>query len=150
MFRALLIAIVTAGVTGTALGQNSEKPKPYRWEEEAKAQKLTDKDVELLKQNKFVITGSSYKQIFTPYIGSDVPVFITSDSLLNGFHVLFEESICSFEKAQARKLPGLLDELARQLDPAGKQLKGDAELVDAARKRAAIFLGVACHPHRRQ
>ena len=56
--------------------------------------------------DKFVITGEPFKQVFSPYIGSDVPVFITTDSLLNGFHVLLEESIYRMELANARKFGG--------------------------------------------
>jgi hypothetical protein len=54
-----------------------------------------------------------------------VPIFIATDSLLNGFHVLFEESVYRMEQAQARKLPMLLEAIAKRLDHAGKQLRGD-------------------------
>ncbi|CEF49045.1 unnamed protein product [uncultured bacterium] len=113
-----------------------------RW---AKAQGVSEKEIERLRDHKFVITATEYKQVFTPYIGSEVPVFITSDSLHNGFHVLLEESIYRMEQAHARKLPGLLDDLIKRLDPARKSLKGDAELIEGAHQRAAIFLGTARH-----
>jgi hypothetical protein len=120
-----------------------EPAKPKRWEDVAKAHKLTDRDIELLKQNRFVITGQPFKQVFTPYLYSDVPMFVTTDSLLNGFHVLFEESIYRLEQAQARKLSGILSELSKKLGPASKEFKDDPTLIEAARKRAAIFLGTA-------
>src|SRR5262249_534898 len=91
----------------------------------------------------FVIASEPYKQIFQPYVSSKAPVFITSDSLLNGFHVLFEESVYRLEMAHARKLPALLSTLAKNLDRASKQFKADAELRRAARKRADIFLATA-------
>src|SRR5262249_40559535 len=74
-----------------------------------------------------------------------VPVFITTDSLLNGFHVLFEESVYRLEQAQARKLPGILERLSKGLDRAGKQFKGDPRLLTAARERAHVFLATARH-----
>src|SRR5262245_61321672 len=61
--------------------------------------------VEALASQKFVVGDETYKQAFTPYLYSDVPVFVTTDSLLNAFHVLFEESIYRLEKANAARLP---------------------------------------------
>ncbi len=152
MSRAASLLSATAlllALTGAALGQRAEPlktddlPKDYRWEAVAKDHKLDDKDLGLLRINKFVITGSSHKQIFQPYVSSEVPVFVTTDSLLNAYHVLFEESIYRLELANSRKLPGILDAIAKNLDPAHKALKGDPKLLAAAHRRAAIFLGTA-------
>src|SRR5262249_19010046 len=82
----------------------AEPAKAYRWEEEAKKRGINAEDRKLLDKNKILVTQESFKQVFTPYISSDIPIFITSDSLLNGFHVLFEESILRLENANARKL----------------------------------------------
>lgn len=140
--RAIFFGVVFI-LASTVGAQAQEKDKPYRWQDEAKAKKLTAQQIDHLERDRFVITGNEYKQIFTPYIGSQVPVFITTDSLLNAFHVVFEESISRLEQAQARKLPGLLEELAKHLEPTRKAAKGDAKLLDAAYRRAAIVLGVA-------
>ncbi|MBI1831014.1 MAG: DUF3160 domain-containing protein [Planctomycetes bacterium] len=100
---ALAISVVFV-LGGSALGQHG----------------LTETERQLLKNNKFIITATEHKQVFRPYIGSDVPVFITTDSLLNGFPVLLE-----------------LDELAKNLKrPTGATF-------DPAYRRAATFLGVA-------
>jgi hypothetical protein len=49
------------------------------------------------------------KQSFEPYLGG--PVFITSDSLLNAFHVLFEDTFRQLELRQANALRGQLERL---------------------------------------
>ena len=61
----------------------------YDWKQAAAERKLTPDTIQLLEQRKIAF-GDSSKQSFGPYLGG--PVFITSDSLLNGFHVLFEDS----------------------------------------------------------
>src|SRR5262245_32714417 len=109
----------------------SGQEKPYRWEDEAKKRDLSSAEIKLLEQNKFVISGEPYKQIFQPYLGGEIPVFITSDSLLAGFHVLLEESIYRLEQAHARKLPEILDTIFKNLDPTAKQFKGDQALLAA-------------------
>src|SRR5438132_8656459 len=78
--------------------EGSSSAKEYRWQDEAQELKLSDREIELLRKNKLAIGEWSYKQIFTPYLGGKTPVFITADSVLNGFHVLLEESIYRMEK----------------------------------------------------
>lgn len=94
-------------------------------------------------ERKFLVTGVPLRQVFEPYTGSHVPVFITSDSILNAYHVLLEESIYRMEVANSRKLPGILDRLAKNLDATAAGVKGDEALVKGAKRRAAIFLCVA-------
>ena len=48
--------------------------------------------------------NETFKQVFSAYIGSPLPVFVTSDSVLNAYHVLLEESIRRMETARARDL----------------------------------------------
>jgi hypothetical protein len=113
------------------------------WEEVAKEQKLDEKQITILRNQKFVVSNKPEKQIFSAYLGGNVPYFITSDSIMNGYHVLFEESIYRLELANAKKLPGVLERVAKNLDKATEHFKGDAELIKASKKRAAIFIGVA-------
>jgi uncharacterized protein DUF3160 len=56
-----------------------------------------------------------------------VPVFITTDSLLNAFHVLFEESIYRLEQANARKLPAVLARLGKNMEQVHNHIQGDNE-----------------------
>jgi hypothetical protein len=147
--RMLLVGLAALSLASAGWGQNSDKlavaspPKDYRWEKEASARGLGEKDIQLLRKNKFVITAERYKQVFQPYLGSRVPLFITTDSLLNGFHVLFEESVYRLEQAHARELPSTLEVLWKNLDRPPRPFKGDARLLAAARQRARVFLGTA-------
>lgn len=113
------------------------------WEATAKKHGLTDSDMKLLKANRFVITGQEYKQVFTPYIGTDVPLFITPDSLMAAYHVLLEESVLRMEQAHAKKLPAILKTITSNLDSAATALTGNKDLVRSAKTRATIFLGTA-------
>ncbi len=72
-----------------------------------------------------------------------MPLFITSDSLLNGFHVLYEESILRLEQANARKLGGILKFLWTRLQTVDKQFTGKPQLVAAAGRRAKIVVAIA-------
>jgi hypothetical protein len=147
--RISLAGIVAVCFTSAVAAQGPDKtsravpPREYRWEDEAKRLNLDDDEIRLLRENKFVIGAPSFRQIFKPYVGSDVPVFITTDSLLNGFHVLLEESIYRLEQAHARKLPTIVERIWNALDRIDKQLKGDADLLAAAKKRARVFIGTA-------
>jgi hypothetical protein len=104
---------------------------------------LSEADLEQLRQDRILITNETYKQVFTPYIEADMPLFVTSDSLLNAYHVLFEESVRKMERASARRLPTVLRTLLVNLEDVAARAAGDAELVAAAQKRATIVLGTA-------
>ena len=67
-----------------------------------------------LKKDGILVTNKAYKQIFQAYIGNKRP-FITTDSLLNAYHVLYEESIFRLEKKQAVKLKKMLNDIYQQL-----------------------------------
>jgi len=62
---------------------------------------LDDAALASLEKNKAAY-GPSLKQSFEPYLGG--PVFITTDSWLNGFHVLFEDSFRELETRNASQL----------------------------------------------
>lgn len=72
-------------------------PKPeddYSWEKTAATRHLNPSIISDLKANK-VAFGDSVRQSFQPYLSG--PVFITSDSVLNTFHVLLEDSVRQLE-----------------------------------------------------
>ena len=72
-----------------------------------------------LQKNGILITNKTYRQIFQAYINRSTPankcVFITSDSILNAYHVLYEESIGKLEEKQADNLIVLLSELHNKM-----------------------------------
>jgi hypothetical protein len=117
--------------------------KEPAWLRQAEKAGLGADDVERLYRNKILVGRTSAKQVFSFYLGGDLPHFITTDSLLNAYHVLYEESILRLESAQARRLPKLLRELWDALKEDGLRLEGDDDLAAAARKRARLIVGVA-------
>ena len=68
------------------------------WQDAARHLGLSPSEIERLAHDKILIEDRQLKQSFTPYIDPVRPVFITTDSLLNGFHVLLEDSIGELEK----------------------------------------------------
>ena len=92
--------------------KRGELPAPedgYDWKQDAAKRKLDDATTGLLEKQKIAF-GPSVKQVFSPYMGGG-PVFVTSDSLLNAFHVLFEDSFREIELRRAYALQGQLETL---------------------------------------
>ena len=82
----------------------------YAWEKDAVAQKLSAEVVAKLKQHGLVIAGETF-----PLSWHVVP-FVTTDSLLNGFHVLLEASLRKYELRRARELREALETAWGNLD----------------------------------
>ncbi len=101
-----------------------------------------DKNIEVEK-NGILITDEVCKQIFSPYLSGKIPLFITSDSLIGAYHVLYEESILCLENTMASKFPEILSSLLNDFNVIYKNVKGNPKLVSAAKKRANIVVGVA-------
>jgi len=106
--------------------------------------KLTGKmapDVVTQLERDKIAYGGSVKQSFDPYIGG--PVFITSDSFLNGFHVLFEDSFRELELRQASAMRGELEKLLSETRSLAKEQIIPQEAFDAALRQAQFALGPA-------
>ena len=140
--RTLLVLLLLPAL---AVGQ--EKNTATDWREVAKKH-LSQAHVDVLAKQKFVMGADEYKQVFTPYLAADLPVFVTSDSLLNSFHVLLEESVYRLERANTARLLAFLEHTAGRLDEAAKGLSADKTMLAAAKKRAQIFLGTALRLHK--
>ncbi len=104
---------------------------------------LSAGSIQQLDTDGILVTGQTYKQVFEPYIHKSLPVFVTSDSLLNSYHVLYEESVLRLEQANARKLPDILRFVLANLDSASQGLRADPNLVAIAKTRATIVAGTA-------
>ncbi|MDF7800289.1 DUF3160 domain-containing protein [Pontiellaceae bacterium B1224] len=114
------------------------------WKTAATQSGLTAADIQTLEANRLLISNESYKQVFSAYIDqAENPVFITSDSLLNGFHVLFEETVFHLENTNAGKLEKFLKKLITNPDSGNPDFKGDEKVLTAARTRVKLTLGVA-------
>jgi hypothetical protein len=140
--RASLVALLLPAL---ALGQG-KKDRPG-WRAEAK-KRLTPAQVKVLASQGFVVGDETCKQVFTPYIHSDLPVFVTSDSLLNAFHVLLEESVYRLERVNAARLPAFLEYTVGRLDKAAEGVSDKPALLRAAKRRARVFLGTALRLHK--
>ena len=142
--QSFLIMLSLAAASQYVHGQQErESSTAPTWQETARKAGLSDADMAALEKNRILIANDAYKQIFSPYLASDKPVFITSDSLLNAYHVLFEESVLRLEAAMARRLPDILRLILKNLDGIDAGLKGKPELVSAARERAMLIPGIA-------
>ena len=118
------------------------------WKKVARKEKLSQKAIEKLAKNNVVITDTAYKQIFTPYLkGSegedDISLFITTDSLINAYHVLYEESVFRLENENSNKLGEILRFVLANFPKTVDDIKGKPELVKAACRRAMIVVGTA-------
>jgi uncharacterized protein DUF3160 len=116
------------------------------WREGARSHGFAPEDVARLERDKVLITGESFHQVFDAYLPvhpTRAALFITADSLLNAFHVLFEESVQRLEEVNARKLPPILLGILSRLDLASAGLSVPASLLEGARMRARIILIVA-------
>jgi len=114
-----------------------------QWLSDARGAGLDDNDVEQLIRDKILVTNQTYKQVFTPYLGSRLPLFVTSDSLLNAYHVLYEESIQRLEQANAKKLPDILRFILENLNGVEERVPGEPQLLPGAKRRAVIVVGTA-------
>jgi hypothetical protein len=144
----LFVVLGLAFPTDLLAQRRPEKDLPdpargYDWEEAARKEGLSDKEIEQLARDKVLVANTAFKQVFTPYIGARLPLFITSDSLLNGFHVLYEESIVRLEQANARKLGGILELIDANLETADQNVGGDPRQVRAAKLRAKVVIATA-------
>ena len=73
-------------------------------------------ELRLLK-NGFMVTHRTFHQVFEPYINTDTPVFITTDTVLNAFHVLWRESLYRVESLNIDRLTLTLKWIWSQIEP---------------------------------
>lgn len=137
------LAVQTSAQSQERKGSIPDPTQGYDWKEAARKEGLTAAEIDQLGKNHILITDRAFKQAFTPYISFGLPIFITSDSLLNGFHVLFEESVLRLEKSNARKLGGILKLIWTNLPETEDVVDGKPELVAAAKTRSRIIIATA-------
>jgi len=66
----------------------------------------------LLKKNGFVVLSRYYHRIFSPYIDSKLPPYITADSVHRTFHVIFEDLLKEMETGFAPEVRDLCRKVA--------------------------------------
>jgi len=148
----VLAVIVFACPDLAAQWEDPALPDPrgtYDWRGEAGKLGLDEADQQQLARQKVLMTNEAFRQVFAayrvgnPFKGKRVPVFITSDSILNAYHVLLEESVYWLEWANAGTLPRCLSALLEAVNTLEVRSPGHPELASAARQRARLVLGVA-------
>ena len=103
-------------------------------QQNTKSQQGRTNELYKLEREKILVTNRSYRQVFEPYINSGYTVFITSDSVLNSFHVLFKESIYRLEKENAEKFPRILGLIWERLQLEEKRAFKNSPISRGAKK----------------
>ena len=136
-----LIALAIFGLGSTY----AEPDVSTDWKSATRKGGLSEKAIAQLDENRILVTNEAYKQIFDAYLGGKQnPVFITSDSLLNAYHTLYEESISRLESMNASRLQEFLRTVLENIDnPDTPVLTGHPTWVAESTKRAKLVVGIA-------
>jgi hypothetical protein len=137
-------------VVFTALGYLAGDARAEDWKDAARQAQLSSGDIQQLGRDKILITKGHCRQVFCPYVEPEMAVFITSDSILNAYHVLLEESVLQLEQANSEKLPALLEFLWNDLAKAEQGVGGNAVVLERAKRHAQIVVGTALDLLRRR
>ncbi len=113
------------------------------WKQRATQTGLSAAEVKTLSDNKIVVSSQEVKQSFSAYLGHGPPNFITSDAVLNAYHVLFEETLRRQEELQAAGLVRFCTEDWALLATIDRMYTGDTAAIRAAQQRVRFVLGVA-------
>jgi hypothetical protein len=119
----------------------------YDWRAAAESAGLGAEDRERLDELKVMIEDVSLKQVFEAYTAPRGSMFITSDSLLNAFHRLFEDGFRELELRRAQQLRPELEAVlhrARELI-AGRRNGFPPETLQPGLRHAQLILGPALH-----
>ncbi len=144
----VLLAVCAAAVRAQEKPPEERPPQEPTWQDHAATDGLDDAAIKQLERDRLLISGKTLPQSFSAYIpellrGSTVPFFITSDAVLNAFHVLLEESTQRWEATNARELHGLLRPIYENLPAALADRRDRAELergLPRARRVIAVAL----------
>ncbi len=90
----LLVALVTFGSEGYDLKNVKHLERVA----------LSKAAATVLAREGFVVAAAQFKQIFSAYIGSSMPVYVTTDSAWHTYHILLEEGVRQLEEGQADRL----------------------------------------------
>ncbi len=101
-------------IQGDEQGRSTEKPR-------------VTYDIEQLNRDKLLITNQGYRQIFEPYLNPKSSIFITSDTVLSAFHVLFRQSIADMEQVNANRALDILKLIWSEIAPEEKKISKTPE-----------------------
>ena len=103
---------------------------------------LSEAEQVQLQRDKILITNNTYRQIFSAYVFNNEPVFITSDSVLNAWQVLYGDTLQRLEEQFSWDLSADLDHALREL-PKEAPEGIPKEVFASALKRSILVLGTA-------
>ncbi|HWZ95487.1 MAG TPA: DUF3160 domain-containing protein [Opitutaceae bacterium] len=115
----------------------------YTWQSAAQIAQLSDEEIAHLGRDKILIEDRMFSQWFQAYTEPQRSVFITSDSILNAFHVLFEDS---FRELELRRSPQLRKNLEIIVEQARENFKSSGYPADATApgwRQAQLVVGPA-------
>ncbi len=115
----------------------------YEWREEARKLGLDSDEQSVLGRQKFVVGRREFRQSFEPYDYPKGPVFVTSDSLLNIYHVLFEDSFRELEIRRSGQLRAFLETTFTNARAAAAGLPFSSEELQPAWRQAQLAIGPA-------
>ena len=124
-------------------GAEEDPPPPKTWREQAGRAKLPEAVLDRLARDGFALTTRTTRQAFSPYVGAELPIFVTADSVLAGYQVVMEETLLRFETVRAASMARELELLARSAAERQPTAIASPETWAQAKRRIAIVLGVA-------
>jgi len=94
----------------------------------------------MLKRNGFVVLRKFYHRIFSPYLDqTEVPPFVTADSVHRTFHVIFEDQVEHVETTMAAEVADLTRRMRQALDRRLRDAAAGTEEHDALRLARDTF-----------
>lgn len=124
----LLIALITIQLMAPAVNLRAQAPQVI-------GQELLSNDKEavaVLERQGFVVKAPAYRQIYHAYYDRSLPPFITSDSILRTFQIIYEDSLIALEEAHWERL----SEMTRILI---ERSKAGLALLPPEKTRAALM-----------
>jgi len=140
--RSIVVLVLLASVSSVASADDARRKQP-RWAAEACQVKLPAGTLAALERDHLAITDEARLDVFDFYPYDELPVFITSDSILAAYRGLLEGTFVNDEVVNAAKVELLLRTVVKRLPDADKQFRTNASLKNAAMKRARVVTGVA-------
>ncbi len=123
------------------------------WRQAAISEGLRWQDIQQLAAEKVIMTRDELRQCFEAYMPShqrdgtshtsDLPYFITSDSLFQAYAWCLQKAVRGVEEIHAMQLPSYLEHLLNALPKVSAQVQGDEAKLLAAQDKALFVVGVA-------
>ena len=129
-------------VISTSL-RGAEAEAASDWKQDLAKAGFSAAEIKRLGKDKLLVSRQEIRQSFSAYLGHGPPNFITSDAILNAYHVLFEETLRRQEELNAAALRRFCTEDWALLATIDRMYAGDMEAVKAAQQRTRFVLGVA-------